>query len=107
MQDGKEHGERKGGEGEEGRHGSDTDGDLEAHALESLHLGDDQSTERIVRRDVDPAVGMRVKLSRDAVERFPDLLEESGWTLKEGPGAVLQCTALRICFLKFDHCICV
>ena len=46
------------------------------------------TSEQLVRKDVDPAVGMRVKLSADAVERFPHLLEESGWTLKEGACAV-------------------
>ena len=79
------------GEGDQVQDG-DGDQDLQhAQNPDSTKSGEisDGPSEKLVRKHIDPAVGMRVKLSRDAVDRFPHLLEESGWTLKEGPAAVM------------------
>jgi Ran GTPase-activating protein (RanGAP) involved in mRNA processing and transport len=49
-------------------------------------LENEAAREKIVKMDLDPVVGLRVVFTRDALNRFPELMHDSGWSLKDGPG---------------------
>ena len=67
---------------------ADSNASGETTASEALkQMKDKENAEKLVRKDLDATVGLRVMFSQETVRNCPELLEESGWSLKDGPGA--------------------